>query len=205
MIKVPGFFASKKSGGLSTSSVPAKKPPVVVVRSGKPSPVVIRPDKESFEVPNSENIIPDFQEVNPLNSWAPADEGIMEKVTLNHNGSEEKKLPAENFEEIIEGIDKEIKKFDSTTSEKPEFGAKPGKENCMDSLCINESCEPSPKACPPQFSSFLRVPLSEIPGPPGPINNHVHAEGTWKRLSRVGMGSDVVMSNVVGVKRNARK
>ena len=225
----------------------------------QPSQVIIRPEKENFEVPSSENIIPDFQEVNPLNSWPSTDEGIMEEVTLNQNGSEEKKLPvenfeeimegidkeikkfdsttsekpgfraktgkencvdslcineitlnqngseeqklsAENFEEIIEGIDKEIKNFDSTTSEKPGFGAKIGKENCMDSLYINESCEPNPITCAPYFSSLLRVPLLELPIS---LNNHVHVEGTWKRLTRVEVGSNVVMSNVVGEKRNA--
>ena len=36
MIKVPGFFASKKFGVSSTSSRPAKKPLVVLVRTGKP-------------------------------------------------------------------------------------------------------------------------------------------------------------------------
>lgn len=138
MIKVPGFFAGKKSGVSSTSSRPAKKPPVMLVRTGKPSPVIIRPEKENFEAPSSENIIPDFQEVNPLNSWPPIDEGIMEEVTLIQTGSVEKKLYAENFEEIMEGIDKEIKKFDSTTSEKPGCGAKTGKEICVDPLCINE-------------------------------------------------------------------
>ena len=93
MIKVLGFFARKKSGVSTTSSRLAKKLPVVVVRIGKPSPMIIRPDKESFEVPNSENIILDFQEVNSLNLWPPTDEGIMDDVTLNQNVSKEKKLP----------------------------------------------------------------------------------------------------------------
>ena len=93
MIKVLGFFARKKSGVSTTSSRSAKKPSVVVVRTGKPSPMIIRPDKESFEVLNSENIILDFQEVNSLNSWPPTNEGIMEDVTLNQNVSKEKKLP----------------------------------------------------------------------------------------------------------------
>ena len=70
----------------------------------------------------------------------------------------------------------------------------------MDSLSINESCVPSPTACAPHFSSLLRVPLSELPIS---LNNHVHVEGTWKRLTRVEVGSNVVMSNVVGEKRNA--
>ena len=62
MIKVPGFFASKKSGASTTNSRSTKKPPVVVVRTRKPSPEIIRPGKESFKVSHSENMIPDLQE-----------------------------------------------------------------------------------------------------------------------------------------------
>lgn len=60
MIKVLGFFASKISGASTTNSRLAKKPLVVVVCTGKPSSEIIRPEKESFEVSNSESIIPNF-------------------------------------------------------------------------------------------------------------------------------------------------
>ena len=67
MIKVPGFFASRKSGVSTSNSNPARKAPVVVVRSGKPSPEVIRPDKESVNTFPSADIAPDFQEINREN------------------------------------------------------------------------------------------------------------------------------------------
>lgn len=60
MVKVPGFFASKKSGALTTNSKSAQKPPMVVVCSSKPSSEVIRPDKESVSNFPSANIAPDF-------------------------------------------------------------------------------------------------------------------------------------------------
>ena len=44
MVKVPGFFTSRKSGASASNSKPARKPPVVVVCSGKPSPEVVRLD-----------------------------------------------------------------------------------------------------------------------------------------------------------------
>lgn len=60
MVKVPGFFASRKSGASTTNSKSAQKPPMVVVCSGKPSSEVIRPDKESVSNFPSANIAPDF-------------------------------------------------------------------------------------------------------------------------------------------------
>ena len=83
MIKVPGFFASKKSGAWMTNSKSAKKPLVVVVRIGKPSPEIIRLGKESFEVSHSENMIPNFQEDNPLNFRPLTNEGIIRDLNSN--------------------------------------------------------------------------------------------------------------------------
>lgn len=130
MVKVPSFDASKKLGTLMPNYGIAKKPPVVVVRTGKPSPEIIRTKKEHLEAPNSENIAPNFQEVNPLNPNPPTNEGILEDVTLHQAESVEKKvsdvvfedvisqqpesiekkMSAEVFEEEIGEIDKEIKK-----------------------------------------------------------------------------------------------
>ena len=63
MVKVPGFFASKKSDMATEKSRIAKKTPVVVVRTGKPALKAIRLEKESLEVHYEENIEPVFQEV----------------------------------------------------------------------------------------------------------------------------------------------
>ena len=47
MVKVRGFFAGKKAGLTSEKPSVVKKPLVVVVRSGKLVPEIIRTDKES--------------------------------------------------------------------------------------------------------------------------------------------------------------
>ena len=63
MVKVPSFFASKKSDMATGKPRTVKKTPVVVVRTGKPVSEVIRLEKESLEVHNEENIEPVFREM----------------------------------------------------------------------------------------------------------------------------------------------
>ena len=70
----------------------------------------------------------------------------------------------------------------------------------MDHLSINDSNALSPSTHTSHLSSSSRVPLAEIPNS---LINHVHAKRTWKRLTRLEVGLEVVMSNVVGEKRNA--
>nr|POE70179.1 ribonuclease 3-like protein 2 [Quercus suber] len=67
-----------KSGASTTISKSAQKPPAVVVRSGKPSPEVIRPDKESVSNFPSANIAPDFQEIN-MENMMPQETGSIEE------------------------------------------------------------------------------------------------------------------------------
>jgi len=95
MVKVPKFFASKKYGASTANSRTAKKLPVVVVRTGKPSLEIIRFEKENPEAYNREDIVSDFQEVYQLNSRLPTDEGIMEDLMLQQTES------AESFEEVL--------------------------------------------------------------------------------------------------------
>lgn len=54
MVKVSGFFASKKPGALTEKPRIAKNPPVVVVRAGKPMPEIIRLEEESLEAHDGE-------------------------------------------------------------------------------------------------------------------------------------------------------
>lgn len=119
---------------------------------------------------------------------------------LNSNQKDlvEKNLSAEIFKEAIGEIDKKINKFDSIITVIPEFGVGIGKENCIEFLSINDSCEPSHTTCAPQIPS--PPPLSELPAS---LNKHVHAKGTWKRITRIEVGLDVVMSEAVAEKRNA--
>lgn len=221
MVKVPSFDASKESGAPMPNYGIAKKPPVVVVRTGKPSPEIIQTKKEHLEAPNSENIAPDFQEVNPLNLNPPTNVGILEDVTIHQAESVEKKvsdvvfedvisqklesiekkMSAEVFEEEIGEIDKGIKKYDSNSTLIPGFSAGIRKENYVDLLSINGSSAPSLSTHAPLFSSSSRIPLSKLPTS---LNTHVHVEGTWKRLTRTGLGSDVGMAEAMGGKRKCR-
>ena len=68
VIKVLGFYTRKMKETLATSSTSLKKPPVVVVCIGKPSPEIIRPEKESTKPLQQENIVVDFQEENTQHS-----------------------------------------------------------------------------------------------------------------------------------------
>ena len=63
VVRVLGFFASKKSDVATEKPKTTKKTPAVVVRTGKPVSEVIRLEKESLEVHNEENIEPVFQEM----------------------------------------------------------------------------------------------------------------------------------------------
>ena len=51
-----------------------------------------------------------------------------------------------------------------------------------------------------QLSPSTHMPLAEIPSS---LVNHVHAEGTWKRFTRIRVASDMGMVEIVGEKRSA--
>ena len=63
MVRVLGFFASKKFDVATEKPRTTKKTQVVVVCTGKPVPEVIRLEKESLEVHNEENIESVFWEM----------------------------------------------------------------------------------------------------------------------------------------------
>lgn len=111
MVKVPGFFAGKKAG-LSEKPSVVKKPLVVVVRSGKLVPEIIRTDKESLETHVEGNMESVFKEVNSQKTRLALDEGIKEDVMLHQPEPIKKKVSDEAFEEEIRKNDKEIKKYD---------------------------------------------------------------------------------------------
>ena len=58
--------------------------------------------------------------------------------------------------------------------------------------------------CPAVHAAHLspstRMPLAEIQSS---LVNHVHAEGTWKRFTRIGVASDVGMAEILGEKRRS--
>ena len=92
----------------------------------------------------------------------------------------------------------------------PGLGVNIEKENVVSQPCIYEqqvSCPTAhaanvlgPAVHAAQLSPSTRMPLAEIPSS---LVNHMHAEGTWKRFTRIGVASDVSMAETVGVKRSA--
>ncbi|KAF3958281.1 hypothetical protein CMV_016798 [Castanea mollissima] len=189
MVKVPGFFASKKSGTATKKTSTAKKPPVVVVHTGKTLLEIIKHEKGNLEASEGKNTEPDFQGLYQQESRLSNEEGIIKDVMLQQTESTAKKVSAEPFEEVLGKIDKGIKKYNSKASISSGFGTSIGEENDGDHSSINESNVPSPQAHAALLSASSRVPLVENPNS---LVNHVHAKGTWKRLTRVGPVSDVV-------------
>nr|POE53711.1 hypothetical protein CFP56_49278 [Quercus suber] len=126
---------------------------------------------------------------------------------LHQTGLPKEKLSAEAFEEEIRELDREIKKYDRKITGAPGFGVGTGKENFVSQPCIYESNVPCPTAHAAnvlgpavhatQLSLSTRMPLAEIPNSPV---NHVHTEGTWKRVTRTGVAC---MVKTVGEKRRA--
>ena len=92
----------------------------------------------------------------------------------------------------------------------PGLGVNIEKENVVCQPCIYEQQVPCPTAHAAnvlgpavhaaQLSLSTRMPLAEIPSS---LVNHMHAEGNWKRFTRIGVASDVSMAETVGVKRSA--
>ena len=102
MVKVPGFFTSRKSGASASNSKPARKPPVVVVHSGKPSPEVVWPNKESASISPSANTAPEFQELN-MENIVPQESGDATNLgNSNLTDFRERIEQAGVFEEVIE-------------------------------------------------------------------------------------------------------
>ena len=107
------------------------------------------------------------------------------------------KLLVETFEEI----DKELKKFDSDAKVLPKNRACTGKENFLESLSINDSPTLfTQQACAYYPSATPRIPPSVLPAT---LSKLVTNEGTWKRISRSNIGTNIVMEEAVGEKGSA--
>ena len=79
------------------------------------------------------------------------------------------------------------------------FGGNIGKENVGDQPSINDSNVLSPLAHAAHLSASSRAPLAEISNS---SVNHMHVAGTWKRINRIGVISEVDMFEPVGEKRS---
>ena len=123
----------------------------------------------------------------------------MEDLMLQQAESVEEKVLVQSFEEVIGEIDKEIKKYDSKSFASPSFGDSTRKENYVGHPRINEANLSCTSTYAAHLSLSLRVPLAEIPSS---LVNHGYAEGTWKRITRVGVAFNAGMSEAVGGKRS---
>ena len=104
-----------------------------------------------------------------------------------------------SFEEVIEEIDKKIKKYDSKSIVSPSFGDSTRKENYVSHPRINEANVP----CTPTHAAHLSLspkkPLVEIPSF---LVNHGYAKGTWKRITRIRVATDASMFEALRGKRS---
>ena len=119
----------------------------------------------------------------------------MEDLMLQQAESVEEKVLVQSFEEVIGEIDKEIKKYDSKSFASPSFGDSTRKENYVGHPRINEANLSCTSTYAAHLSLSLRVPLAEIPSS---LVNHGFAEGTWKRITRVGVAFDAGMFEAMG-------
>ena len=198
MVKVPGFFTSRKLGASASNSKPARKPPMVVVRSGKPSPEVVRPDKESASIFPSANIASEFQELNMENIVPQESVDATNLGSSNLTDFGERIMQAGVFEEVIEDIDKDIRKFDLAASNNAKNRACLGKENIPESPSIQDSIEEYSQARAQLNPSLSHAPLGVISNLQ---NRSTHAEGTWKRMTKTETRTDTIMTEAVGEKR----
>ena len=118
---------------------------------------------------------------------------------LQQAESVEEKVSVQSFKEVIGEIDKEIKKYDSKSFVSPSFGDSTRKENYVGHPRINEANVSCTSTYAAHLSLSPRVPLAEIPSS---LVNHRYAEGTWKRITRVGVAFNAGMSEAVGGKRS---
>ena len=112
----------------------------------------------------------------------------------------ERIVQADVFEEVIEDIDKDIRKFDLAASNIAEHRTCLGKENITESPSIQDSIDGYSQAHAQLNPSLPRAPLGVISNLQ---NRSMHAEGTWKRMIRTETETDTIMTDTVGEKRLA--
>ena len=138
----------------------AKKALVVVVRSGKITPEIVRTtNKESLDSHAEGDMDPVFMEVNKDKSRLSTEEEFMEDVTIHEPGYGEcdntihdpkpvmEKVLTDASEEEIREMDKEIKKHDIICVRPPSFGVDTGKEILLNQACDVKLHQPMSRPC----------------------------------------------------------
>ena len=173
------FFSKKKSPAKVAPPKPSKKPPVVVVHKGDPSPKILRPEKETEVQSHIEDIAPDFQGREPLRPKSnPTDQSIPRNSKASMLNFMEGKLSDELFEERIQEIDRHLGKFDTNGESFLENQWGKNKENILETLTTNErasSTKVYSRAHPSPLSTHgSELVLSDI------TNNPKLNTGRWK-------------------------
>ena len=160
---------------------------------------IIRPRKERSKSKEEVFIISDFQEQNPreFNS-IPINQVMTAEDIFKNPKLQQKDLHAELFEEKFQEIDQYIGILDPT----PELSFKNiqaiGKENFLESFSINDVEKGRIQTHAHALPCQPRLPLSVLPDA---LNVPGSNEGTWKRISKSCVGTDVVMEEAMGTKR----
>ena len=152
------------------------------------------------EMLNREGInSPDSQETNQWESMSfhkhtHVEPEVNEEVTKQIRGG----ISAELFEEKLEEINRDLRKFDTAIEIQPISNSSTGKENFVESMTLNEIFMRASQACATPLGSN-RVPLFAIPDT---SNTHTVTSASWKRQVRHNSGIDVIMEDAVGSKRS---
>uniref|UniRef100_A0A7N2MGE8 DUF4283 domain-containing protein n=1 Tax=Quercus lobata TaxID=97700 RepID=A0A7N2MGE8_QUELO len=199
VVKVPGIFNAKKADAATAKSRIEKQTPMVVVRSGKLAPEIVRSEnistqpesilleKEGFDVHKAKNKEPDLQEANIQDTRQSTMGGKKEDVTIQHAGSAKEMVLGQPFEEVLGEIDKEIGKYDSRSVGAAGFEVNMGKENLVGQPNIKEAMLPCTPSRLAHLSFSPRVPVAKIPNS---FVSHGSVEGTWKRITKIGLAAD---------------
>lgn len=177
---VPDFCTRKKDGREAASSTSSRKPPVVVVRMGKPSLEIFRPEKERTKTIQRENISLNFPDEDLRQSMpTPMDCGIFKDSNISKPGFEISEKSTKNFEERIGEIDRELSRYDLSPENILAKNTCTGKENSLDALTINEinpSTNLQTHAIPHPYPT--RAALANLSDA---LNRPQVTKGTWKR------------------------
>lgn len=166
MVTVPGFYEMGKKAKLPLKPVLGTKLPVVVIRSDKPSPEVIWPEKldslDNFSNPPT-LVDPGFQSTNTafpkLYQGDKTEEG---SVHVSSVVLEKETESRKSFEVTLETLDKEIAMFDVAPSLRPEFLNPLGPPNLGPTLPTNTPNTMAPLANITNLSPIQDEPTSTI-------------------------------------------
>ena len=127
------------------------------------------------------------------------DQNILGEVNAINMDQNKGSLSTELFEEKLEEINQDLRRFDAATEFHSESNSPTGKENNLELMTINEIFLKFTQSHATSHG-YPRVPLFVLPDTSN-INTGIQA--TWKRQARSITSTDVIMADAVGSKRCA--